>query len=728
MKRMAKRKMVQEVLKIMKSKEYIRNIGIVAHIDHGKTTLTDSLLAGAGLLSPSLAGQVKALDYLEEEQRRGITIKTANISLLYGWKNDHYVVNLIDTPGHVDFSGKVTRALRAIDGVVVVVDAVEEIMVQTETVTRQALEERVKPILFINKVDRLIRELKLPPEKIREKFERIIRNFNTLIENFGEEAFKKGWRVNPENGSVIFGSALHKWGFTIPSINKSGLKFKDIMKCYKEGKIDQLQNLLPLHEAILSAIVKHLPNPIVAQKYRIPKIWHGNLESEVGQAMLNCDDKGPLTFCVTKIILDPHAKLVATGRIFSGTIKEGQEVYLLNARKFHRIQQVGMYMGAIREIVKEIPAGNIAAIIGPEELKSGETVVELGYETKMIPFEEIKYITEPVVTLTVEPKKPQYLQKMIELMKKLSIQDPNLSVSINEETGEYLLSGIGELHLEIAIKELEKSGLEIITSKPIVVYRETVKTKGGPVFVNSINDLNSVTLLVEPLEEDVLNILLEKHSIREEENNRITRLLAKKMKQYLKNANEIWAIEKHGNLLIYAGQEDEEILDVKNSVITGFKWACESGPLCGEPLRGLKVIIQELNIHKNPEMRDSSQIIPMIKNAIFKAILSDTPTILEPIYKIQIRTPPETVGNILSVLAQRRGNVLKVEQRGFDTLITAKIPVKESFGLATELRSKTSGRSFWQMQFSSWEEPPDNVAKQIIEEVKERKGIKTTNI
>ena len=645
---MAKRKMVEEVLKIMKMKDRIRNIGIIAHIDHGKTTLTDSLLAGAGLLSPTLAGQVRALDYMEEEQRRGITIKTANISLLYKWENEHYVINLIDTPGHVDFSGKVTRALRAIDGVIVVVDAVEEIMVQTETVTRQALEERVKPILFINKVDRLIRELKLSPEKIRGKFERIIRNFNTLIENFGEDLFKKKWKVKPENGSVIFGSALHKWGFTIPSIDESGLRFKDIVKCYQEGKVEELQNLLPLHEAVLSAIIKHLPNPIIAQKYRIPKIWHGNLESEIGQAMLNCDEKGPLTLCITKIVIDPHAKLVATGRIFSGTIKEGQEVYLVNARKPYRIQQVGMYMGAIREIVKEIPAGNIAAIIGPEELKSGETIVEAGYETKMIPFEEIKYITEPVVTVTIEPKKPQYLQKMIELMRKLSIQDPNLSVSINEETGEYLLSGIGELHLEIAIKELEKSGLEIITSKPIVVYRETVKTKGGPVVVNSINDLNSVILVVEPLEEKVLSLLLEKHFTREGENKKIIRTLTRKMKEYLRGVNKIWAVENHGNLLIYVGQENEEVLDAKNSVITGFKWACESGPLCGEPLRGLKVIIQELNLHKNPEVRDPSQIIPMIKKAIFKAILQDNPTILEPIYKIQIRTPPDTVGNAVS--------------------------------------------------------------------------------
>ncbi len=720
---MAKRRVVEEVLKIMNKKEQIRNIGIIAHIDHGKTTLTDSLLAGAGLLSPTLAGQVRALDYMEEEQRRGITIKTANISLLHKLENKRYVINLVDTPGHVDFSGKVTRALRAIDGVVVVVDAVEEIMVQTETVTRQALEERVKPVLFINKIDRLIKELKLSPEKIKEKLERIIQNFNTLIENFGETLFKKKWKVKPEDGSVIFGSALHKWGFTIPIINELGLKFKDIIKYYQEENINELQEILPLHKAILSAVVKHLPNPIMAQQYRIPKIWHGSLESEIGQAMLRCDDNGPMMFCVTKVVIDPHAKLVATGRIFSGTIKEGQEVYLLNAKESCRIQQVGMYMGAIREIVKEIPAGNIAAITGPERIRSGETVVELGYETKSMPFEEIKYITEPVVTLTIEPEKPQYLPRMVEFLKKLSIQDPNLLISINEETGEYLLSGIGELHLEIAIKELEKLGVEVMTSQPIVVYRETIRTQGGPVIVNSINELNSVVLKVEPLDKKILNFLLEGR-LTQKEDKSVIKILTKKMKPYFKNTEQIWAIEKHGNILIYEGEINEEIANVKNSVITGFKWACESGPLCSEPLRGLKVVIQELKVHKNPELRDSSQIIPMIKNAIFKAILADNPTILEPIYKIQIRTPPETMKNVLSVLSQRRSDILNIEHRGFDAFITATIPVGESFGLAAELRSKTSGRAFWQMQFSSWEELPENIVNQVINEVRKRKGMR----
>src|SRR5512141_194153 len=188
-------KQILEIQQLMSRKELIRNIGIIAHIDHGKTTLADSLLAGVGLLSTKMTGMARVLDYLEEEQKRKITIKTANISLLYKATGTPYNINLVDTPGHVDFTGKVTRALRIIDGAIVVVDAVEEIMAQTEIVTKQALEERVRPVLFINKVDRLITELQLTPEQIQQKLDRIIGVFNDLIELYCEEPLKDEWKV-----------------------------------------------------------------------------------------------------------------------------------------------------------------------------------------------------------------------------------------------------------------------------------------------------------------------------------------------------------------------------------------------------------------------------------------------------------------------------------------------------------------------------------------------------
>ena len=220
----------------MAKKELIRNIGIIAHIDHGKTTLADSLLAGAGLLSTAMAGQARVLDYLEEEQKRKITIKTANITLLYETAGSPFIINLVDTPGHVDFTGKVTRALRVIDGAVVVVDAVEEIMAQTEIVTRQALEERVRPVLFINKVDRLITELHLNEEQIQKKLDHIISSFNDLIELYCEEPFKNQWKVSGSSGNVAFGAALYGWGFTLNMAKEKGVKFSDIIKAHEQGE------------------------------------------------------------------------------------------------------------------------------------------------------------------------------------------------------------------------------------------------------------------------------------------------------------------------------------------------------------------------------------------------------------------------------------------------------------------------------------------------------------
>ncbi|MFX1394846.1 MAG: GTP-binding protein, partial [Promethearchaeota archaeon] len=253
----------------MEKTQNIRNIGFVGHIDHGKTTLTDSLLSEAGLLSPDLAGEARALDYLEEEQKRGITMKSTNISLYYEKtleEREPFLINLVDTPGHLDFSGKVTRALRLVDGVVVVVDAVEEIITQSETVIRQALQEGVKPVLFINKIDRLIRELKLTDEEIRKKYTRIIKDFNTLLGRYAEPPFNKEWKVSPAAGNVAFGSALHKWGFTLKILKNSDFKFKDIKERYKKEtytkeKHADLAVYLPIYKAILEMVVDHLPNP-----------------------------------------------------------------------------------------------------------------------------------------------------------------------------------------------------------------------------------------------------------------------------------------------------------------------------------------------------------------------------------------------------------------------------------------------------------------------------------
>jgi elongation factor 2 len=721
---MPKFKQTTEILKLMGKKENIRNIGIIAHIDHGKTTMTDSLLAEAGLLSPRIAGEARALDYLEEEQKRGITIKTANISLLHEMKGTPHIINLIDTPGHVDFTGKVTRALRAIDGAVVVVDAVEEVMVQTETVTRQALEERVRPVLFINKVDRLIRELKLNPDEIQKKLLRIIRDFNNLIDIYGEPEFKNKWRVDPAKETVAFGSALHKWGFTLGIAQQKGIKFKDIVDAYKKEEYQALPQLLPLHTAILDMVVKNMPNPIEAQKYRLPKIWKGDIDSEIGQAMLNCEDDGPTVMGITLAQMDPQAGLVATGRLFSGSVKAGDQVYLVGARKDHRIQQVSMYMGAFREVVDQITAGNIAALLGLDLARAGETLVDIAHKD-MIPFERIKYVSEPVVTLAIEPKHPKDLPRLVDAMNRLSIEDPNLVTTINKETGEYLLSGMGELHLEIAVKFLRDygGGIEIITSRPIVMYRESVSSQGIIAMAKSPNKHNRFWVQVEPLEEKVIE-MIEKGDLAEEMGRkRMGNVLYEQAKWPTEEARNIWALDEHRNIMIDLTKGIQYLREAREMIIAGFRWACQAGPLCEEPIRGLKVKLMDAQLHEDPVHRGPAQIMPAIRRAILGSFLMAKPVLLEPIYKIGISVPAQWVGECSSIITRKRGRILSSGQKGALTMITGYIPVAETFGLSAEMRSATSGHAFWQCTFDHWEKTPENVAAEVIKQIRERRGL-----
>ena len=482
------------------------DMGIIAHVDHGKTTMSDSLLAAAGLLSPTMAGTALALDYMEEEQKRQMTIKAANVSLLHERNGTAYVINLIDTPGHVDFSGRVTRSLRAIDGAVVVVDSVEEIMVQTETVTRQALEERVRPVLYINKIDRLIKELRLTPEQIQERIGRIITEFNRLIDLYAEPEYRENWKVSFATNTVAMGSAKDRWGFNAEIAKEKGVKFSDVVDAYLKESVESLRERAPLHEAILNMAVESMAPPHVAQRYRIPRIWKGDINSEVGQAMLNCDDNGPVVMAVTNIVVDPQAGVVASGRLFSGTIGEGSTFHLLGARVDQRVQQVCIFMGPYREIVGTISAGNIPALLGLDAARAGETLSSI---KDIAPFEAVHYVTEPVVTMAVEPKFSRDLPKLVDTLRKLSLEDPNLVTKINEETGEYLIAGMGTLHLEIATTLITKTGLEIVTSKPIVIYRESIRIPAGPVEGKSPNKHNKIYITVEPLPDKIIDMIRE---------------------------------------------------------------------------------------------------------------------------------------------------------------------------------------------------------------------------
>src|SRR5881296_3095478 len=708
-----------DILKIVSNKDQIRNIGIIAHVDHGKTTMTDSLLAGAGLLSPSLAGTALAMDFMEEEQKRQMTIKAANVSLYYEHGGTPYVINLIDTPGHVDFSGKVTRSLRAIDGAVVVVDSVEEVMVQTETVTRQAVEERVRPVLYINKIDRLIKELKLTPEGIMERIGRIIRDFNGLIELYAEPQFREKWKVSFATNTVAMGSAKDRWGFTSDVAKRKGVKFQDVIDAYNNNKLEELRTRAPIHEAILNMAVEAMPPPHIAQTYRIEKIWHGDIESEWGRAMIKCDDNGPVLMSVVNINVDPQAGIVATGRLFSGTVREGSPVYLINSNAQGRIQQVAIYMGPNREIVGNLSAGNIPAVLGLENVKAGETISSLKGVT---PFEAVHYVTEPVVTIAVEPKYSRELPKLVDTMRKLSLEDPNLVTSINEETGEYLISGMGTLHLEIATTLITKTGLDIVTSKPIVIYREAVRKTAGPVEGRSPNKHNKVYISVEPLEEAVVDLIKTGKISEYGDKTEMARSL-RAIGWEADEARGVWSIDEPFNMIVDVTKGAQYMQEVKDMILAGYRWGIKEGPIAYEQIRGLKVKITDVSLHEDPVHRGPAQIMPMTRRSMFIAFLNGQPTLMEPVQRITTKVPNDLLGAVTSVVTQKRGKIVSIDQKGHLVYVIGEVPTVETFDLSEVMRSQTAGRAFWGLEFARWSPVPQSLLQTVVEATRKRKGL-----
>jgi len=725
---MGRYRQIDEIAKLMNDQQMIRNTSIIAHVDHGKTTLSDSLLAAAGIISEQTAGQRLFLDSWELEQKRQMTVFASNISLVHNYQAKEYLINLIDTPGHIDFSGAVTRSLRAADGALVVVDAVEGPMTQTETVLMQALRERVKPILFINKVDRLIKEIRLTPEGIQSRFAKIIVRINNLIEKYAPQEHKKDWQVRVEDGRVAFGSALHKWGFNLPCMRAKGVTFKEVIDAYTGEpeevgrKVEALSKKVPLYEPILDMFCEHLPNPLEAQPYRQSQIWPGDLDSSVGEAMAKVDPNGPLLMCITTIEVDPHSGVVTIGRVFSGTVEKGKIVHLINSRQKGSIQQVYMSMATDRVIVDKIPAGNIAALSGLPSIHVGETLAEEGVETQ--PFEGLKYVSDPVVTVAVEPEDIKDLPLFDKVIHKLTLEDPNLHFTINKESGEYLLSGMGELHLEITAYRMQEAKLKVKTSKPIVIYRETISHsyRGPPVMGKSPNKHNRLWVTLELLPDDVIEaIKLGKISEMQKREER-QRTLRERFAWTTDDARNVIAVEGTNVLVnkIKGRQYVEEILD---HVKSGFREAVHTSVLSKEPASGLKVNLEDISVHEDPVHRGPAQILPMTWRPIWCCLLLSDPKLLEPITSFECKVPNEFVSPVISIVQRRRGKILDMVNEDDMIIVKAEMPVSESFGIAEELRSSTQGRAFWATQFSRWAPVPESMQMDVIRQIRERRGL-----
>ncbi|ODS36326.1 elongation factor EF-2 [Candidatus Altiarchaeales archaeon WOR_SM1_SCG] len=713
-------KMMEKIEALKDKPEYIRNMGIVAHIDHGKTTLSDNLLYNAGMISKETAGKQLALDFHEDEQARGITINAANVSMVHNYGGKDYLINMIDTPGHVDFGGDVTRAMRAVDGVIVVACAVEGVMPQTKTVIGQALKERVRPTLFINKVDRLINELKLTPEELQNRFMKIYNEVNKIIKQRQPEGID--WTVSIPGGSVAFGSAYNNWAINVPHMKKTGITFKDIIEYCNNENQKELADKSPAHEILLDMAIMHLPNPLYAQKLRIPQIWSGDIESEIGKSMMECNPNGKLAMMVTNItVFDKREGEVATGRIFSGTIRQGEEVYLVGARSTERVQKLGVYMGATRLSTDSVPAGNIVGIAGLKKATTGETVSVEDIDV----FEEMIHTSEPVVTKAVEPENIKDLAKVIEILKQVAREDPTIRIKIDEESGEYLIAGMGELHLEVIEDRINKGNVRIKTSAPIVVYRETIDGKFGPVEGKSPNKHNKFHIEVEPLEPAVFEAIRAGDIKPGRRKSRSKDIRQQLFDLGMDNDEARRIIDiYHGNIMIDMTRGIQHLDEVMELMLDAFEGAMDNGPLASEPLQGVKLRLVDATLHEDAIHRGPAQVYPAVKRPIYACLLSSRPAMLEPVQNVYVDVPQEFMSGVIAELQRRRGVIGDMEQKDELMTVTGKVPVAESFGFAGEIRSASEGHALWSTENAGFDKLPMELTDKIVRQIRERKGLK----
>jgi len=630
------------------------------------------------------------------------------------------LINMIDTPGHVDFGGDVTRAMRAVDGVIVVVCAVEGVMPQTKTVINQALKENVRPTLFINKVDRLINELKLSPEELQQRFLKIIKNVNKLIKQRQPE--EVDWTVNVEGGSVAFGSAYHNWAISVPYMKKSGITFKDIIDLCNEERQKELADKAPAHEIMLNIAVKHLPNPLTAQKKRIPQIWKGDMDSDIAKSMIACNPAGELAMMVTNItVFDKREGEVATARIFSGRVEQGQDVYLVGSKKTERVQQVSFYMGASRVNTDSVCAGNIVGITGLKSATAGETVSVKDIK----PFEGMIHVSEPVVTIAVEAKKTQDLPKVIEVLRQVSKEDPTLEVKIDEETGEHLLSGMGELHLDVIVNRIKDGGLDIETSPPIVVYRETVTGEYGPVEGKSPNKHNKFFFEVAPLEESVYQAMVE-GKIEQGRRKGRSKDIRKELEEYGMNRDEAARVIDvyHGNMMLDMTRGIIHLDEIMELIFDSFEDVMDSSPLANEPASRVKIKLVDAKLHEDAIHRGPAQVYPAVKNPIRACILAAKSVVLEPVQNIWIDVPQEYMSPVTREIQRRRGVVNDMKQKDELMTVEGKLPVAESFGFAGDIRSASEGHALWSTENAGFDRVPTELQNDIISRVRQRKGLK----
>lgn len=839
---------IDEVRLMMNVRHNIRNISVIAHVDHGKSTLTDSLIGHAGIIAQAKAGDTRFMDTREDEQDRTITIKSTGVSLFFSIAEGElegdvlkmaqtrekgaemklvdegkhpYLVNLIDSPGHVDFSSEVTAALRVTDGALVVVDCIEGVCVQTETVLRQAIAERIRPILFVNKLDRIFLELHMDPEEAYQTFNKAVESVNVVIATYNDELLGDV-QVYPEAGTVGFGSGLHGWGFTIKKFaqiyakkfgidlqkmmsklwgehffkgkkwskkqhNKDGSKnkrafvqfilepiqqlFKHIMDDNKDTYLTMckklgitipkdakelvrkpllkriMQTWLPAADSLIDMIVNHLPSPADAQKYRVENLYSGPCDDEAALAIKNCDPEGHLMMYISKMIpTSEKGRFYAFGRVFSGTVKTGQTVRIqgpayelgsktdLNVKK---VQRCVVMMGRFVEQVPDCPCGNTIGLVGIDAylLKSGTITT---YD-KAHNFVDMKYSVSPVVRVAVEVCNASDLPKLMEGLKRLAKSDP-LVQCMTSKTGEHIVAGCGELHIEVCLKDLREQymkGAPIKTGEPVVSFCETILAESSKQCVSkSPNKHNRIYMSAEPLGKELVNAIEEKVIQENEEMKVRARKLIDDFGWDKDYARKIWTFgcppDARSNLLVDCTKGVQYLNEIKDSCVGAFMQTTAGGVFCDEAMRGGRFNIEDVTLHADAIHRGAGQIMPVMRRVMYACQIKSEPALLEPMYLCDITVPRSYMNGVYTALSARRGEVESNEQQAGTPLckVKAYLPVLESFGFTSLLRQNTSGQAFPQLIFSHWEImkgdlfEEDSKLYNLYMAIRKRKGMK----
>jgi elongation factor 2 len=818
----------------MESADQIRNISVIAHVDHGKSTLSDSLVAAAGIIKQEEAGEKRSLGIRADEQARGITIKSTAISMMYHIREDvvadleatkrHFLVNLIDSPGHVDFSSEVTAALRVTDGALVVVDCVEGCCVQTETVLRQALSERIKPVLFVNKVDRMMLELKVPPEEAYQAFCTTIQDIDVVIATYADAAMGE-LQVEPARGSVGWGSGYQGWAFTLPQMARvyaarfgcSAARLVERLwgdnyydptskKWTKEARaasgeelprafcqfclepiyqivhatmsddraklesiLSRLQitlssdehdlvpkkrlkavmmKFLPAADALLQMIVGHLPSPRQAQAYRAELLYSGDSGDAHCAGIRACDPRAGLILYVSKMVpTADKTRFVAFGRVFSGTVRTGAKVRIMGSNYVHgqkvdlhedkAFQRCVLMMGRTQETVEDVPCGNVVGLVGVDKFIV-KTATICDADQTPHPLRDMKYSVSPVVRVAVDTKNPADLPKLVEGLKRLAKSDP-LVVCTTTESGEHIVAGAGELHLEICLKDLADdfmNGAQLKISEPVVSFRETVTERSSvQCLVKTTNKHNRLYCRGAPLGEEASLEMETGSAGADADPKERARYLADKHDWDVAEARRIWCFGPDGrgpNVVVDTTKGVQGLGDVQDSVVAAWQWATSEGPLCGEQLRGVRVDLEDAMLHSDPAHRNGRQIIPAARRAFQACELSAGARLLEPVFRVDVQTVASCIGGVYSVLTRRRGTIIGEENRVGTPVycLRAYLPVSESFGFSADLRASTGGQAFPQCAFDHWEllpgDPtvPKSLAAEVVAKIRQRKGLR----